>query len=207
MRALTFLYLFLFVDYDAQTTMAFLHEYGLHKDFKLNIEPNHTTLAGHAPEHDVTMASAYDMLGSVDSNSGDPLVGWDTDCFPMDLRETTAVMSVIIRQGGLAPGGLNFDAKVRRESAEPQDLFLGHVAAMDCYALGLRKAAAMQETMQSMVEGRYLSWSTDALAQKIEKGEATLEECVEYAKQKGRPVTRSGKQEHFEAVRNRFLYG
>ena len=187
--------------------MAFLHEYGLQNDFKLNIEPNHTTLAGHVPEHDVTIASAYGMLGSVDSNSGDMHVGWDTDHFPMDLRETTAIMSVILKQGGLAPGGLNFDAKVRRESVDPTDLFLGHVAAMDCYALGLRKAAAMQETMQAMVDERYISWSSDPLGAKIEKGEATLEECVEYAKQKGQPVPKSAKQELFEAVRNRFMYG
>ena len=100
-------------DYDAQTTISFLHEYGLNKDFKLNIEPNHSTLAGHTPEHDVTIASAYGMLGSVDSNSGDMEVGWDTDCFPMDLRETTAIMSVIVKQGGLAPGGLNFDVSPR----------------------------------------------------------------------------------------------
>mmetsp|Transcript_16055 Transcript_16055/g.30560 ORF Transcript_16055/g.30560 Transcript_16055/m.30560 type:complete len:441 (+) Transcript_16055:51-1373(+) len=194
-------------DYDAQTTIAFLKEYGLDKDFKLNIEPNHTTLAGHTPEHDVTIASAYGMLGSVDSNSGDLEVGWDTDCFPMDLRETTAIMSIIVKQGGLASGGLNFDAKVRRESVEPEDLFLGHVAAMDCYALGLKKAVAMQQTLQAMLDERYLSWSTEPLAQKIEKGEATIEECVEYAKQMGPPVQKSGKQELFEATRNRFLYG
>lgn len=187
--------------------MSFLHEYGLAKDFKLNIEPNHTTLAMHAPEHDITMASAYGMLGSVDSNSGDTLLGWDTDQFPMDLRDTTAIMGVILKQGGLAPGGLNFDAKVRRESVEPADLFLAHIAAMDCYALGLRKAAAMQATMQAMVDERYLSWSTDPIAAKIEKGEATLEECVAYAKQNGQPSPQSAKQELFEAVRNRFMYG
>lgn len=173
----------------------------------MNIEPNHTTLAGHAPEHDIAMASAYGMLGSVDSNSGDTLLGWDTDQFPMDLRDTTAIMGYIIQQGGLAPGGLNFDAKVRRESVDPEDLFLGHVAAMDCYALGLRKAAAMQSTMQGMLDERYLSWSTESLGLKIEKGEATLEECVEYAKQKGQPTPKSAKQELFEAVRNRFMYG
>jgi xylose isomerase len=194
-------------DYDAQTTLAFLHQYGLTEDFKLNIEPNHTTLAGHSPEHDVTIASAYGMLGSVDSNSGDVLLGWDTDNFPMDLRDTTAIMGAVLKQGGLAPGGLNFDAKVRRESVDPEDLFLAHIAAMDCYALGLRKAVAMQETMQAMVDARYSSWSTQALGQRIEKGEANLEECTAYAKQNGQPPLKSGKQELFEAVRNRFMYG
>jgi xylose isomerase len=195
-------------DYDAQTTLCFLQHYGLASEFKLNIEPNHTTLAGHAPEHDIAMASAYNMLGSIDSNTGDPFLGWDTDQFPMDIRETTAIMNVVLQQGGIAPGGLNFDAKVRRESIDPEDLFVAHIAAMDCYALGLRKAVAMHETMQTMVEQRYLSWTTIPLGTNIEAGQATLEECVEYAQQQPNPPQpQSGKQELYEAVRNRFLYG
>lgn len=125
----------------------------------------------------------------------------------MDLRDTTAIMSVILKQGGLGTGGLNFDCKVRRESVEPVDLFIGHIAAMDCYALGLRKAAAMQHEMQSMVDERYLSWSVEAIAQKIVKGEATLEECTQYAKENGPPVSKSAKQELYEAVRNRYISG
>jgi xylose isomerase len=195
-------------DYDAQTTMAFLHEYGLQDQFLLNIEPNHTTLAGHAPEHDVVVASAYNMLGSIDSNTGDTLVGWDTDQFPMNLQDTTAIMSVVLKQGGFQNGGLNFDCKVRRESVDPEDIILGHVAAMDCYALGLRKAAAMQQAgeLDSMLQARYASWQTGSLGRKISNGQATLEECAEYAKEKGEPVLQSGKQEMFEMVRNRYLY-
>jgi len=195
-------------DYDAQTTLAFLHEYDLIDHFQLNIEPNHTTLAGHEAVHDIYVASLYDKLGSVDANTGDTLLGWDTDNFPMDLAQTTAVMSVILEQGGFATGGLNFDCKVRRESVEPVDLFLGHIGAMDTYAQGLRKAAKMKEegVLKSMVVERYLSWETDPLATKIKNGEATLEECVEYAIGKGEPKKTSGKQELFEMVRNRYLY-
>jgi xylose isomerase len=131
------------------------------------------------------------------------------DNFPMELQQTTAVMAVVIEQGGFETGGLNFDCKVRRESVEPEDLFLGHIGAMDTYALGLRKAAKMKEggVLKSMLTERYLSWSTDPLGSKIEKGEATLEECVEYAKSKGEPQKTSGKQELYEMVRNRYLYG
>jgi xylose isomerase len=195
-------------DYDAQTSMAFLHQYKLADDFKLNIEPNHTTLAGHAAEHDVAISSAYGMLGSIDSNTGDPLLGWDTDQFPMNLQDSTAIMSIVVAQGGFTTGGLNFDCKVRRESVDPTDLFIGHIGAMDCYALGLRKAVAMQQagTMNSMLEERYLSWKTDEMGTKISQGKATLEECAAYAKAKGEPTLKSGKQELFEMVRNRFLY-
>lgn len=196
-------------DYDAQTTIAFLHEYGLKDYFKLNIEPNHTTLAGHEAVHDIVVASEYGMLGSIDSNTGDTLLGWDTDNFPMDLAQTTAVMAVVLEQGGLGTGGLNFDCKVRRESIDPLDLFIGHIGAMDTYALGLRKAAKMKEAgvFKSMVAERYLTWSTEALGAKIEKGEATLEECVEYAKSKGEPQKLSGKQELYEMIRNGYIYG
>ncbi|CAL4166354.1 unnamed protein product, partial [Meganyctiphanes norvegica] len=123
-------------DYDAQTVMAFLHTYGLEKHFKLNIEPNHTTLAGHPHEHDILFASAFKMLGSIDANTGSPDLGWDTDQFPMDIRHATAIM-----KGGLSPGGLNFDAKVRRESTELADMFIAHIAAMDTLARGLKNAA------------------------------------------------------------------
>jgi xylose isomerase len=196
-------------DYDAQTTMAFLNEYGLKEHFKLNIEPNHTTLAGHEAVHDIVIASEYGMLGSIDSNTGDTLLGWDTDNFPMDVAQTTAVMAVILEQGGLAPGGLNFDCKVRRESVEPVDLFLGHIGAMDTYALGLRKAAKMKVdgVIASMLTERYLSWSVDPLGCKIERGEATLEDCVEFAKSKGTPRQISGKQELYEMIRNGYIYG
>ena len=195
-------------DYDAQTTLAFLHEYDLIDHFQLNIEPNHTTLAGHEAVHDIYVASLYGKLGSIDSNTGDTLLGWDTDNFPMDLAQSTAVMSVLLEQGGFVTGGLNFDCKVRRESVEPEDLFLGHIGAMDTYAQGLRKAAQMKEegVLKSMVVERYLSWETDPFASRIRNGEATLEECVEYATGKGEPRKTSGKQELYEMVRNRYLY-
>ena len=197
-------------DYDAQTTIAFLRTYGLEDHFKLNIEPNHTTLAGHEAVHDIYVSSIYDMLGSIDSNTGDTLLGWDTDNFPMDVNQTTAVMSVVLEQGGFTTGGLNFDCKVRRESVDPIDLFIGHIGAMDTYALGLRKAALMKERgeLQAMLNERYLSWKVSTIGQKIEAGTATLEECAEYAKsQSEEPKSTSAKQELYEIVRNRYIHG
>ena len=195
-------------DYDAQTCMSFLHHYELDEHFKLNIEPNHTTLAGHEAAHDIWVASVYGKLGSVDSNTGDTLLGWDTDNFPTDPIQTTSIMSIIIKQGGFETGGLNFDCKVRRESVDPVDLFIGHIGAMDAYALGLRKAAKMQEdgTLDKMLMERYSTWETDEMGKKIEAGTATLEECVEYAKAKGEPPMISGKQELYEMMRNRFIH-
>merc|ERR1712154_322968 len=140
---------------------------------KLNIEPNHTTLAGHSYEHDIAMSSAYGMLGSVDSNTGSPDLGWDTDQFPMDVKHATAVMQVILKQGGLQPGGLNFDCKVRRESTDLKDMFISHIGAMDTFARGLKSAA------------------------KIASGSTTLEELEEYAIKEGEPPRVSGQQEHF----------
>lgn len=196
-------------DYDAQTCMAFLHTYGLDEHFKLNIEPNHTTLAGHEAAHDILISSVYGKLGSVDSNTGDTLLGWDTDNFPMDIQQTTEIMGIIVNQGGLGSGGLNFDCKVRRESVDPVDLFIAHIGAMDAYALGLRKAAKMHEdgTLGRMLKERYSTWSTEQIGKKIEADEATLEECAEYAKTLGEPPMISGQQELYEMIRNRFIYG
>lgn len=125
----------------------------------------------------------------------------------MNLQDTTAIMGVLIEQGGFQTGGLNFDCKVRRESVDPIDLFIGHIAAMDCYAAGLRKAAKLfdEGTLKQMLWNRYQSWSCD-FGKKVEAGEATLEECAEYAKQQGEPKLLSGKQELYEAIRNRTLY-
>jgi len=126
----------------------------------------------------------------------------------MNLQDTAAIMSIVIRQGGLGTGGLNFDAKVRRESVDPVDLFVAHAGAMDCYALGLRKAAAIHEAgvMRQMLNDRYLSWSSTEIGPKIEQDQATLEECAAYAKAQGEPEAKSGQQELFEVVRNRYLY-
>ena len=126
----------------------------------------------------------------------------------MDVTQTTAVMSIVIKQGGLGSGGLNFDCKVRRESVDPIDVFVGHIGAMDAYALGLRKAAAMHQdgTLDGMLHERYQTWSSEEIGKKIEAGEATLEECAEYAKSQGEPPLISGKQELYEMIRNRFIY-
>lgn len=195
-------------DYDAQTSIAFLKTYGLDEHFKLNIEPNHTTLAGHEAAHDVWVSSVYGKLGSIDSNTGDTLLGWDTDNFPMDVAQSTSIMGVVLKQGGLGSGGLNFDCKVRRESVDPIDLFIAHIGAMDTYALGLRKAVKMQEEgkLDAMLTERYSTWATEDIGKKIEAGEATLEECAEYAKAKGEPPMISAKQELYEMIRNRHLY-
>ncbi|XP_072548386.1 E3 ubiquitin-protein ligase RNF144B isoform X1 [Salminus brasiliensis] len=193
-------------DYDAMSVIGFLKHFGLDKDFKLNIEPNHTTLAGHSYEHDIIMASVFGMLGSVDSNTGSPDLGWDTDQFPMDIRNTTIVMKAVIEQGGLQPGGLNFDAKVRRESTDLEDLFIAHIAAMDAFARGLRNAVKIIEegVMQKMLQDRYVSFS-HGIGQKVEEGSATLEDLEEFIKQNGEPKVTSGKQEKYEAVLNHYV--
>ncbi|KAJ8394667.1 hypothetical protein AAFF_G00044700 [Aldrovandia affinis] len=184
-------------DYDAMSVIAFLKHFGLDDHFKLNIEPNHTTLAGHSYEHDIVMASAFGMLGSVDSNTGSPDLGWDTDQFPMDIRNTTMVMK---------PGGLNFDAKVRRESTDLEDLFIAHIGAMDAFARGLRNAIRIVEegTMNKMVKERYVTFSS-GIGKKVEEGSASLEEMEEFIKQYGEPQVTSGKQEKYESIFNYYL--
>jgi len=194
-------------DYDAGTVIGFLKTYGLDKDFKLNIEPNHTTLAGHDFEHDILIASKYGMLGSIDSNTGDPLLGWDTDQFPSDVKKTTLTMKYVIEMGGLSPGGLNFDAKLRRESTDLEDMFIAHIGAMDCFARGLRNAARIIEdkVLDGMVADRYSSFKSESLGQKVEEGKATLEELAKYAKANGKPKLISGKQEKYEMIFNQYV--
>jgi len=167
---------------------------------------NHTTLAGHDYEHDIEIASRFGFLGSVDSNSGDPLVGWDTDQFPMDVKKTTLVMQIIVRQGGLAPGGLNFDCKVRRESSDVEDLFISHVGAMDAFARGLRNVAKIQadNIIPKAIEERYASWTTE-LGKNVEDGRATFEQLEQFALTHGEPVQISGKQEKFEVMLNDYV--
>ena len=173
-------------DYDAATVISFLKEYHLDQDFKLNIEPNHPTLAGH--NFDIILASKFKMLGSIDSNTGDPLLGWDTDQFPMNPKETTLVMKCVMEQGGLSPGGLNFDAKVRRESSDVEDLFIAHIGGMDTFARGLRNAAKLLEEniIPTMVDERYASF-LEGFGAKFEAGEMTLEEAYDYATSIGEP--------------------
>jgi xylose isomerase len=191
-------------DYDAATVMSFLSFYGLDKDFKLNIEPNHTTLAGHDYEHDIYHAANFGMLGSVDCNTGDPLLGWDTDQFLMDDKKATLVMKKIVEIGGLGKGGLNFDCKVRRESTELVDLFIAHIGSMDCFAKGLRQAAKLIESnvLGELVATRYASWKS-ALGERVEQGGASFDELTEYAHKIGEPAHASGKQELAEMLFNR----
>jgi len=146
------------------------------------------------------------MLGSIDANTGDPSLGWDTDNFPMSIRDTTLVMLSVLRQGGLAPGGLNFDAKVRRESTDIEDLFIGHIGAMDSFARGLKNAHRLIEDgiMAKMLADRYASFGS-GLGAKIEAGQATFEDCEEYVKKNGEPAKLSGKQESFEVVLNNYI--
>jgi len=193
-------------DYDAMTVIAFLRTYGLENDIKLNIEPNHTTLAGHSYEHDIAMSSAYGMLGSVDSNTGSPDLGWDTDQFPMDIKHATLVLQVILKQGGLQPGGLNFDCKVRRESTDLRDMFISHIGAMDTFARGLKCAAKIleEQVMNKHIEERYASFKS-GIGAKIESGNTTLEELEEFILKNGEPVRISGQQEHYENMLNYYV--
>ncbi|KAJ3092261.1 hypothetical protein HK102_009231 [Quaeritorhiza haematococci] len=174
-------------DYDAQTVMGFLHHYGLTDHFKLNIEPNHTTLSGHQYDHDIKIAAAYKMLGSIDCNTGDELLGWDTDQFLTDDRRATTICQTVIDMGGFTTGGLNFDAKVRRESTDLEDIFIAHIGSMDTFALGLRHAANIIESgrLPKMLSSRYESWNTTDEGKRIELGKSSFEELDQYVKTKG----------------------
>ena len=194
-------------DFDAATCINFLRAYGLEKHVKMNLETNHATLAGHEIQHELEYAGMQGFLGSVDANTGDTLVGWDTDQFPTNVSMTTQMMYSIMKYGGLAPGGINFDAKVRRESFEPVDLFHAHIGGMDAFARGLKIAAAMRAdgAIQKLVDERYASWSSP-LGTRIEAGSesfASLEREM-LAKGDATPCT-SGRQELFENVINTYL--
>jgi xylose isomerase len=194
-------------DSDCAACMAFLRTYGLEKEFKFNVETNHATLAGHTMFHELTYASAYGMLGSIDANRGDELIGWDTDQFPTNLYTTLQVMLVVLNQGGLGSGGLNFDAKVRRESFEPVDLFHAHIGGMDAFAQGLKIAAAVRKdgVLRDFVKERYASWDT-GIGADIESGKARFEELEAYMLKKGEADRNaSGRQEMLENVVNRYL--
>jgi xylose isomerase len=188
-------------DSDAAACLAFLREFGLLAHFKLNIETNHATLAGHTVEHELAACRIAGALGSVDANSGTEHCGWDTDEFPTDPRLTTKMMLEILAAGGFTTGGLNFDAKRRRESFEPVDLFHAHVAGMDAFARGLKAAAAIRADgrIAQFVRQRYASWDSE-LGRRIENGDATLEELERIAMtQKSCPVE-SGRQELLEHI-------
>jgi xylose isomerase len=194
-------------DSDCAACMAFLKTYGLDKEFKFNIETNHATLAGHSMGHELAYASSYGMLGSVDANRGDELLGWDTDQFPTNIYTTAQVMLAILGQGGLGRGGLNFDAKVRRDSFEPIDLFYAHIGAMDAFAHGLKIAADVRKdgVLKEMTDTRYASWESGVGLQ-ISEGAATFETLEKYMLEKGEVTPNvSGRQELFEAVLNRYI--
>jgi xylose isomerase len=193
-------------DSDCAACMAFLRTYELDKNFKFNVETNHATLAGHSMFHELTYASAYGMLGSIDANRGDELIGWDTDQFPTNLYTTMQTMLVVLGQGGLGSGGLNFDAKLRRESFEPIDLFHAHIGGMDAFAHGLKVAAAIRKdgVLKDFVKQRYASWDT-GIGTEIEKGSATFETLEKYMLEKGEVTPNvSGRQEYLENVINRY---
>lgn len=193
-------------DYDVGTVLGFLNSYGLEKDFKINIEANHATLAGHTFQHELRLARINGILGSVDANQGDELLGWDTDQFPTNVYTTTLAMYEILLNGGLAPGGLNFDAKVRRGSFETMDLFYAHIAGMDAFAHGLVVAHRLLESqeLEQFIQKRYNSWETGIGAQ-IVQGQVGLKELSEYALANDQIQHTSGRQELLEAILNRYI--
>jgi len=188
-------------DVDTETVIGFLKTHGLDKDFKVNIEVNHATLAGHTFEHELAVAVDNGMLGSIDANRGDYQNGWDTDQFPIDQFDLVQAMIQIIRNGGLGTGGTNFDAKTRRNSTDLEDIFIAHISAMDAMARALESAAKFLEESpyKNMVAERYASFDS-GIGKEFEEGKLTLEQVYEYGKTVGEPKQTSGKQELYEAI-------
>ncbi|WP_296014307.1 xylose isomerase [uncultured Treponema sp.] len=195
-------------DYDSETVIGFLRAHGLDKDFKLNIEANHAELAGHEFAHELTVCVDNGMLGSIDANRGDPVNGWDTDQFPVSIYETTQAMLQVIRMGGFTTGGLNFDAKVRRNSVAPEDLFIAHIGGMDIFARGLEKAVQLIEDgrIPSMVKERYASFESGN-GKAFAEGKLTLDQVASLAKPYDQVAKTSGKQELYENILNQICLG
>ncbi|HEY9174883.1 MAG TPA: xylose isomerase [Verrucomicrobiae bacterium] len=194
-------------DSDAAACLNFLRQYDLLGDFKLNIETNHATLAGHTMQHELETAIGANALGSIDANTGDELIGWDTDQFPTSIYLTTLTMLCILKMGGFTTGGVNFDAKVRRESFEPIDLFHAHIGGMDAFARGLKIAAAIRADgrLADFVKQRYASWDT-GIGAKIEAGKASFKDLEAYMLKKGEAAPNtSGRQEFLENLLNEFI--
>src|SRR5690606_19370431 len=194
-------------DRDAATVHAFLRRFGLEKEFKLNLEVNHATLAGHSFQHEVAYAIANDLLGSIDANRGDPQNGWDTDQFPNSVEEMTLALYEILRAGGLETGGFNFDAHVRRQSIDPVDLFHAHVGAMDTLARALLCAASLLEegALARFVTERYRAWD-GPLGAEILTGATSLDGLFARTRESGRePTPVSGRQEMLENLVRRHL--
>ena len=197
-------------DFDAATCISFLQKYNLMQDFRLNIEGNHATLAGHTFQHELATARINGVFGSIDANTGDPQLGWDTDQFPTSVYDNMLVMLEVLKAGGFTTGGLNFDAKCRRGSFTPEDIVLAHIAGMDAYALALRLAIRVQEDglLDDVIEQRYQSYRS-GIGADIVSGRATLESLEEYALQKGEVLdsVQSGRQEYVEAALNALMFG
>ena len=194
-------------DSDAAACLNFLREYHLLPHFKLNLETNHATLAGHSMQHEMEVAGGAGALGSVDANTGDLLLGWDTDQFPTDIYLTTQCMLTLLKYGGFTTGGLNFDAKVRRESIDPEDLFHAHIGGMDAFARGLKIAAAIRADgrLADFVKNRYASWDS-GLGAKIEAGQENFRSLEQFALEKGEAAPNaSGRQEFLENLINEFV--
>jgi xylose isomerase len=193
-------------DYDSETVIGFLRQYDLLRDFSLNIEVNHATLAGHTFAHELQVAADTGLLGSIDANRGDYQNGWDTDQFPNDVYELTEAMLVILEAGGFKGGGINFDAKVRRNSTDPEDLFYAHIGGMDAFARALITAdnVLQRSEYKKSRQARYASFDSDK-GKAFEEGKLSLEDLRSYALQNGEPGITSGRQEYFENMINRFI--
>jgi xylose isomerase len=195
-------------DSDSAAVLNFLQQYDLLEYFKLNIEANHATLAGHTFEHELAVASAAGKLGSVDANRGDLMLGWDTDQFPTDIYSTTLAMMIILKQNGLGTGGLNFDAKVRRSSIDPMDLFHAHIGGMDAFARGLVIAHQIMKdkALSSFIDERYSSFNS-GIGKQIMSGKAGLEDAEKWVLKQGAPELQSGRLEMLENILNSYLFG
>ena len=193
-------------DYDAATVFGFLQKYDLLNDFKLNLEVNHATLAGHTFQHELQVAADAGLLGSIDANRGDYQNGWDTDQFPNDINEVTEIMMIILEAGGFQGGGINFDAKIRRNSTDPADLFYAHVGGMDVFARALITADNILQKSEylKLRKDRYSSFDTGK-GKDFEEGKLSLEDLRAYAIENGDPKTTSGKQEYIENLINRYI--
>ncbi|HYE81955.1 MAG TPA: xylose isomerase [Clostridia bacterium] len=194
-------------DFDTMTVIGFLRKYDLIDDYKLNIEANHATLAGHTFQHELLMARINGVLGSIDANQGDMLLGWDTDQFPTNVYDTTMCMYEVLKNGGIAPGGLNFDAKVRRGSFQSDDLFIAYIAGMDTFAKGLLAADKLLNdgVLESFIASRYASY-TKGIGKKIIENGTDFEELAEYALKHDHIVLQSGRQEMLEDIVNRYIF-
>lgn len=193
-------------DYDAETVIGFLRQYDLLNDFKLNIEVNHATLAGHTFQHELQVAADAGMLGSIDANRGDYQNGWDTDQFPNNITELVEAMLIILEAGGLSGGGINFDAKVRRNSTDPEDLFHAHIGGMDAFARALIVAdnVLQKSEYKKIRQERYANFDSGK-GKEFEQGKLSLEDLKDFAAENGEPAIRSGRQEYLENLINRHI--